>query len=104
MYMRSAQRKKRIEKSKAKSRIFGIFAKFVIPVGILLFVVLFLKLNTKYWNNRDKFAFAFQDAGGRVGVTILDPILGEETTLVIPGDTEVNVARSYGTLRIKNVW
>jgi len=39
-----------------------------------------------------------------VGITILDPALNEETTLIIPGDTEVNVARSYGTLRIKNVW
>jgi hypothetical protein len=34
----------------------------------------------------------------------LDPKLNELTTLVVPGDTEVDVARNYGQLRIKNVW
>jgi hypothetical protein len=67
-------------------------------------VVLYLKLSTKYWNGHDKMAFAFQNPSGTIGVTILDPVLDEETTLIIPGDTEVNVARNYGTLKIKNVW
>jgi hypothetical protein len=41
---------------------------------------------------------------GRIGISVLDPKLSEVTTLIIPADTEVNVARNYGTLRIKNVW
>jgi hypothetical protein len=49
-------------------------------------------------------AFAFQDGDGTIGVTVLDPALTEETTLIIPGNTEVNVARNYGTLKIGNVW
>jgi hypothetical protein len=102
--MRSAQIKKRIESGKKRGRFFGLFIKVFIPLFVVLSVFLYLKLSAKYWNGHDKFAFVFQKQDGDVGVTILDPVLGEETTLVIPGDTEVNVARGYGTLRIKNVW
>lgn len=77
----------------------GIFVVLLI-VGIFVFV----NLSTKYWNGKDKLAFAFRDQNGDVGVTVADPVLGDLTTLIIPGDTEVNVAENYGTLRIKNVW
>jgi hypothetical protein len=102
--MRSAQRKNRIEKNKRRGRIIGLLVKVFIPLILILSVFLYLKLSTRYWNGHDKFAFVFQNSEGVTGVTILDPVLGEETTLIIPGDTEVNVARGYGTLRIKNVW
>lgn len=101
---RLAQRKANIESSKKKSRVFGILIKIIIPLLMVLSVVIYLKLSTKYWNGHDKMAFAFQNSSGIVGVTILDPELGEETTLIIPGDTEIDVARNYGTLKIKNVW
>lgn len=65
---------------------------------------LFLRLNTRYWNGHDKVGFAFRFASGDVGATVADPNLSELTTLVIPGDTEVDVAENYGTLRVKNVW
>lgn len=102
--MRSAQRKKRIENSKKRGRFFGLLIKVFIPLMLVLSIFLYLKLSTRYWNGHDKFAFVFQSSEGNVGVTILDPVLNEEITLIIPGDTEVNVARGYGTLRIKNVW
>lgn len=102
--MRSAQRRNRIENSRKRSRIFGLLIKVLIPLVLILFVFLYLKINTKYWNGHDKFAFVSEDVSGNVEVTVLDPNLGEETTLIIPGDTEINVARGYGTLRIKNVW
>jgi hypothetical protein len=102
--MRSAQRKQRIEKSKKRGRIFGLLIKVFIPLILILSVFLYLQLSTKYWNGHDKFAFVFQAAEDNIGVKILDPVLNEETTLIIPGDTEVTVARGYGTLRIKNVW
>lgn len=80
---------------------------FLIP-GILLLVVLLafigIKLDTRFWNNHDKFAFASHSQNGDTGVTVLDPKTGEMTTLIIPGETEVDVAMNYGTLRLKNVW
>jgi hypothetical protein len=102
--MRSAQRKAKIEKRKTRSHISSLLIKVFIPTFLVLSVFLYLRLSTKYWNGYDKMAFVFQNQEGTVGVTILDPVLNEETTLIIPGDTEVKVAREYGTLRIKNVW
>lgn len=102
--MRSAQRKARILGKAKKAHIFGLLIKVFIPLILILSVVLYVKLNTRYWNGQDKLSFVFQKASGDVGVTVLDPELSEETTLIIPGDTEVDVARGYGTLRIKNVW
>lgn len=102
--MRSAQRKNRIKNSKIRDRFFGLLIKVFIPLFLLLSLFLFLRLSTKYWNEHDKMVFVFQNPDGAVGVTILDPSLNEKTTLIIPGDTEINVARGYGTMRIKNVW
>jgi hypothetical protein len=102
--MYSARRKNRLNIGKKKGQIYSLLIKVVIPLLIVLSVVLYLKLSTKYWNGVDKFAFVFQKASRDVDVTVLDPALGEETTLIIPGETEVDVARSYGSLRIKNVW
>jgi hypothetical protein len=87
-----------------KSRVLGVFLRILIPLAIIGAVFLFVKLRTLYWNGSDKLGFAFRTPSGDVGVTVADPHLDELTTLVIPGDTQVDVAENYGTLRIKNVW
>jgi hypothetical protein len=102
--MRSARRKILIEKRKKKSRIIGIFLKLIAPVAIVLFVLIYLRLTTSFWNGLDKVNVAYRLPNGDAAVTVLDPKLTDATTLVIPGDTEVTVARNYGILRIKNVW
>jgi hypothetical protein len=102
--MRSARRRAQIEKRR-KTRLFsGLFLKFVIPLIVLLGIFVFFKVSTKYWNGQDKFTIAYRFQNGDAAVSVLDPKLGELTTLIIPGDTEVEVARNYGELRIKNVW
>jgi hypothetical protein len=108
--MHSARRKnftKRWRSAKTsgkKGRFYGIFLRILIPLLIILVGFLFVRLRTVYWNNHDKVAFAFRINSGDVGVTVADPALTELTTLIIPGDTQVDVAENYGTLRIKNVW
>jgi len=92
------------EKRKIKSKKFGIFFKILLPIILILAAGLFLLLNTKYWNGKDKFIFVSRMADGGASVTILDPKLDEETVLTIPGETEVTVARNLGILRLKNVW
>ena len=77
-----------------------VFLTFLLILGIYLFII----ITTKYWNGRDKFNFVFKGAGESIEVLVLDPRLSEITVLTIPGDTEVEVARNYGTLRLKNVW
>lgn len=102
--MRSAQRKARIEKVAKRGRVFGLLLRVFVPLVLILTAFLYLKLSTRYWNGRDKFAFVYPMSGGDVGVTVLDPALNEEATLVIPADTQINVARNYGTFRIGSVW
>jgi hypothetical protein len=72
--------------------------------AVLVITFLFFKLTTKYWNGSDKVSYVYREESGNVVVTVLDPKLSEATSLIIPGDTQVNVAGNYGTLRIKNVW
>lgn len=89
--------KKHIEKS--------VFSKkFIFLIVFLIGFLIFLKLTTRYWNGSDKLAFVFKDQSGDINITIMDPKLKDFTTLIIPGDTQVEVAENYGTLRIKNVW
>jgi hypothetical protein len=100
----TGQRRQLREKKKAKTKNFGIFAKIFLPLILLSGVLIFFLLNTKYWNGKDKFIFVSRLADGGAEVTVLDPKLDEEINLIIPGETEVLVARNLGTLQLKNVW
>ena len=102
--MRSARRRALIEKKKKTVKMSGLFFKVILPIILILGIFVFFKFDTKYWNGNDKFIFAYRLESGDVAVSVVDPKLDEFTTLVIPGDTQVDVARNYGELRIKNVW
>lgn len=102
--MRSAQRKERLIKHNNKRRTYGLIIKLVIPVVGILFALIFINSTIKNWDGKSKLSFVYQNPSGDAGVTILDPVLSEETTLIIPGETEVDVAHNFGTLRLKNVW
>jgi len=102
--MRSARRRALFGKKKKTVKISSLIVKVFLPVAVALTVFAFVRFGTHYWNGRDKFAFVFRLGSGDAAVSVLDPKLGQLTTLVIPGDTEVDVARNYGTFRIKSVW
>jgi hypothetical protein len=103
--MKSARRQARAaRKTNSERKNNFSFVKFFIPLLVILFVYLFLQIMSTVWNGRDKVSIVYVEENGDVGVTVLDPKLSEITTLVIPADTQVDVARNYGTFRIKNVW
>jgi hypothetical protein len=105
--MRSARRRNLIEKKKnavKTAKLTGLLFKILIPAILITVIFAVFKLGTKYWNGQDKFMFSYRLDNGDVAVTVLDPKLEEVTTLAIPGDTQVDVARNLGELRIKNVW
>lgn len=101
--MKSARRRALIAKNKKKEKGKSIFFKILIPFLILLILFLFIKINTKNWNGKNKVSLVYQD-GENVNVTLLDPKLSEVTTFIIPGKTQVDVARNYGNFRLTNVW
>jgi len=104
MYKKPVQRRVIRSQNREKSRYSGLFLKIILSILLLSSVFIFVKLNTKYWNGNDKLGFAFVKTDGNIGVVELDPKLSEMTTFTIAGETQVDVARNYGTLRLKNVW
>lgn len=102
--MKSARRQAIADRKKKKEKHSFPLFKFLIPIVLAAVLYLFLGLNTHVWNGKDKVSLVFREDAGNIGVTVLDPVLSEVTTLIIPGDTQVDIARNYGTFRIKNVW
>lgn len=102
--MHSARRRARAERRKRAIKFGGVWWKILTPLFFVVLIFIFVKVTTRYWNGSDKFTFAFRTSLGDAAVSVLDPKLGEITTLRIPGDTQVDVSGNYGTMRIKNVW
>lgn len=100
--MRSARRQKLASKKRKGS--LHAFLKFFYPALVLAMAWLYLAVNVKYWNGADKFDYVFKNKDGDVVVKVLDPKLTDSLAIVIPGETEVGVARNLGTMQIKNVW
>jgi hypothetical protein len=73
----------------------------IILIGIVFF---FLGLRGKYWNGKDKLSLGINKSGGEVIVASFDPANGEITTISIPENTQVQVARQLGTWKIGSVW
>lgn len=103
--MTPAQRRKRRSKRRAnkKKNSSGII-KVVIAGLLLLFAYLLITFTTKYWDGERKLAVAVSHKNGDVSVLNLDPATESITSVKIPGDTQVLVARQLGTWRLKSVW
>ncbi len=104
MYKKPVQRRQLRAQNKQKGHSFGILLRFLVLLVLIIGILVFVKTSTRHWNGHDKVGFSFASSDGNVVVVELDPKLNEMTTITIPGETEVDVARNYGTLRIKNVW
>ena len=101
--MRSARRRL-IKSREIKVWKKGIILPAIILIAILAFCLWFFVISAHFWNGSDKLAVTSRRENGDASVIVFDPKLSEITTLTIPGDTEVNVARNLGTMRLKNVW
>ncbi len=102
--MKSARRQARIAKKKKDiKRPFSLY-KFILPVVLVIFVIFLLRSGSHVWDGKNKVAVSYKVESGEVGITVMDPALSEITTLVIPRETQVDVARNLGVMRIKNVW
>lgn len=101
--MRSARRRNRLKTEKRKKGTL-LYLKILLVPFVLILTYSIVKLSSKYWNGESKISLVYQESNGDVAVGVLDPRLSQETTFIIPGATEVNVAANYGSLRIKNVW
>lgn len=103
-FMRSARRQKILSEKRREKSGLRVLLRIIYPILAVAFIWVFFVVNTKYWNGQDKFGYVYKNVNGDVSVRVLDPKTNESVTLVVPGDTQVDVARNYGTMRIKNVW
>jgi hypothetical protein len=102
--MKSARRQAFFARKQKSTKKEFSFIKLIIPIVVISLFFIFLKTGTKVWNGEDKVSLVYKKNSGDIGVTVLDPTLSEVTTLIIPGDTQVDISRNYGTFLIKNVW
>ena len=96
-------RKRRRYKSKSKAKKRPVLIKFLVTLLILTAFVSYIFLSSDFWDGKNKLPIAIATDGGNVTIAVFDPGVREITSVLIPGDTEVELARGLGTLRIKNV-
>jgi hypothetical protein len=102
--MKSARRRAFIDKKKKKEKSSHLIYKLFVPLIILVAIVFFIKVNMRVWDGQNKVAIVYKSESNDINVISLDPKFESITTLVIPADTEVDVSRNLGVMRIKNVW
>ncbi len=79
-----------------------IFLKLLIVLFIFI-IPLFFLTRTKYWDGKSKLVVVVQ-GNGEVLVNSFDPLISEITTVKIPVNTSVEVARDLGTWKLGSVW
>jgi hypothetical protein len=102
--MKSARRKALAAKKRKEAKGTFPLLKLLIPIVLIIVVFVMVKLTTHTWDGKNKIAVAYKSNDSSVGVIVIDPALSEITNIVIPGDTQIDVAENYGTMLIKNVW
>lgn len=99
-----AQRRRRRAKTKAKKNGKKSFKKFLIAIFLAAFLFLLLTLQTRFWSSSTKSFLVVQKKNGDVAVSVFDPELEKITNIIIPKNTEVNVARQLGVWKLGSVW
>src|SRR3972149_7356136 len=95
--------KKRLRSYKAKKEKKKNIIPFwliIILLGGLLFYIL---ATSPFWDGKSKLSLVINNKE-EVIVSTYDPITSEIINIYIPGDTEVELSRNLGKIRIKNAW
>jgi hypothetical protein len=76
---------------------------YLIIASFLLGIYLYFSSETRYWEGDNKISVVYQRRDGDVEISVFDPEVDEIKNIVIPGDTQVEVARNLGVLKLVNV-
>ena len=96
-------RKKRLRSYKArkeKKKNLLPFFLIILLFGALLFYIL---ATSAFWDGKSKLSLVINNQE-EVIVSTFDPTNSEIINIYIPGDTEVELSRNLGKIRIKNAW
>lgn len=101
--MSPARRKqKRIRKKNRTSS--SSASKFMFVVFLIFAVIFLFRFTTKFWSKDSTLSVVFPQKSGDIEIASFNPSDNSISTLVVPGETQVRVARQLGTWRIKSVW
>lgn len=102
MPARNRKKTRRLNNKRSKRKTRLVKTSFAIVVIITLLISLFM--SSKYWDGDNKLSIVIRENDGNVLVTTLDPASARITSILIPGNTEVELARQLGRIQLKNVW
>lgn len=79
--------------------------KLLVVLVIVIFSVVVYKIffNKKFWTGEDRVSVVTADGNGAI-ILIFDPVSEEITKILVPGETQVEVAKNLGVWKIKSVW
>lgn len=89
----------RAKKNKTRAKKSGLL-KLLIPLLIFVLIFLFLKFYTRFWDGKDKVSVLSATKNGGAIVSTYDPGSDEIIDIIIPGETQVDVARELGVRKI----
>ena len=76
---------------------------YVILGIVFISLIGFTKLSQKNWNGEDKLTLVIRGEEN-VNIAIFDPKQAEIINIIIPDNTEVDVAEQKGIYKIQNIW
>jgi len=104
LYNMPVKKRKRPKRRLKKEKKINYFAVFVVFIFVLLFLGFKNVLSYRFWDGTNKVDVTIKMTSGDVIQAIFDPEANEITSIIIPGDTQLEVARNLGKWKLKSVW
>ncbi|MBU0572294.1 hypothetical protein KKH23_01325 [Patescibacteria group bacterium] len=101
--MSPAQRRKKRAKQKAKRNGKNSYVKWLFILLVPLLIFLLITFQTRFWKSSAKTFLVICNESGEVVISVFDPGLEKITNIIIPKDTEVDVARQLGRWKLGSV-
>jgi hypothetical protein len=102
---RTSRKEKRLnKKGKSERKKILSFLKYIIFLIFLLSIYLVLSSKTKFWNTTGKLSVVINSSNNEISIVTFDAKRMEISQIIIPSDTQVEVARGMGSWKIKSIW
>lgn len=101
--MSPVQRRKKRAKQKARRNGKNSYVKLLFAFLIPLLILLLITLQTRFWKSSAGTFLVISKESGEVVISVFDPGLDKITNIIIPKNTEVDVARQLGRWRLGSV-
>ncbi len=101
--MSPAQRRKKRAKQKARKNRKNSFLKLLFIFLVPLLIFFLVTFQTRFWRSSAKTFLVVSKESGEVVISVFDPGLEKITNIIIPKNTEVDVARQLGRWKLGSV-